>query len=129
MSINYNLSGMKASLVKGRGTALAVEGFIIQQQESPRHFVALSPLTRGALFPLQTPIHLKKTGRVFLPAPLFLFSQFFQYIGHWLIEVNLHCIAFASFTKFCWDKFCRFVIHLFNPDTIFIDLTLDVTVC
>ena len=49
--INRSLSSITASLVKGRGTALAVEGFITQQQESPRHFVALSPLTRGAFYP------------------------------------------------------------------------------
>ena len=48
--IQIGVYGGTASLVKGRGTALAVEGFITKQQESPRHFVALS-ITR---LPAQT---------------------------------------------------------------------------
>ena len=57
-----------------------------------------------------------------------ILGQYLTYIRHWLIEVNAYSITFACLTEFLWNKTCRIIIHLLNPDTILIDLTLDITV-
>ena len=46
-----------------------------------------------------------------------------------LVKVDFNtCSAFAWTTILFWDKFCRIRIHLLEPDTILIDLTLDIAV-
>ena len=45
-----------------------------------------------------------------------------------MVQINLNHIAFTGFTEFCRNQLTRFIIHLFNPDTIFIDLTFYITV-
>src|SRR5574344_586160 len=44
------------------------------------------------------------------------------------IQVNLNSIALTCLTELLRDEFTRLIIHLFYPDTILIDLCLDVTV-
>ena len=57
-----------------------------------------------------------------------ILGQFLQNIGHRLVQVNLHHIAFTGLTEFFGNQFTRVAVELFNPDTFFIDFTLDVTV-
>ena len=48
---------------------------------------------------------------------------------HRLVKVDLHCLAFACLTEFLRDKTCWIVIELLDPDTVLVDLCLDITVC
>ena len=57
-----------------------------------------------------------------------ILGQFLQNIGHRLVQVNLHHVAFTGLTEFFGNQFTRIAVELFNPDTFFIDFTLDVTV-
>lgn len=46
-----------------------------------------------------------------------------------LVEVDFNtCSAFAWTTILFWDKFCRISIHLLEPDTVLVNLTLDIAV-
>ena len=56
-------------------------------------------------------------------------AEEFAYIRHRLVEIYAYCIAFASLTELLWDEGSRVVVHLLDPDTVFVDLTLDITVC
>ncbi len=64
----------------------------------------------------------RKTGRYRI------FSQFFQNIGHWLVQVDLYGITFTGITQLFRNQATWIRIHLFNPDTLLIDLTFDITV-
>ncbi|SUV47206.1 Uncharacterised protein [Bacteroides eggerthii] len=58
-----------------------------------------------------------------------ILGQLLQDILHRLVQIDLHHITLAGLTEFGRDKFSRIAVELFNPDTFFIDFTLDVTVC
>jgi hypothetical protein len=47
---------------------------------------------------------------------------------HWAVEVYAHHFALACVAEFFWDEFVWFVVHLLDPDTVLVDLTLDVAV-
>ena len=57
-----------------------------------------------------------------------IFIQFFQDFGHRLVQVDLDSIAFTCLAQFSRNQFARMAVQLLNPDTVFIDLTLHVTV-
>ncbi len=57
-----------------------------------------------------------------------ILSQLFQDIFHRLVQINLHHITLTGLTEFFGNQFTRIAVELFNPDTFFIDFTLDVTV-
>ena len=54
--------------------------------------------------------------------------EFSQDFRHRTIQVNLYSITFTSLTQFFRNQFTRIRIQFFNPDTVFINLTFDVTV-
>jgi hypothetical protein len=45
-----------------------------------------------------------------------------------LVEVNAYSITLAGIAELLRDEGSRVVVHLLDPDTVFVDLTLDVTV-
>ena len=57
-----------------------------------------------------------------------ILSQLFQDIFHRLVQINLHHITLTGFTEFGRNQFTRIAVELFNPDTVLVDFTLDVTV-
>ena len=57
-----------------------------------------------------------------------VFGEFFENLGHRLVQVDLHSVALACIAELCRDESCRIVIELLDPDTVFIDLGLDVAV-
>ena len=54
--------------------------------------------------------------------------KFLENLRHREVEVNLHCVALTCFTEFLRDETSRIVVKLLNPDTVLVDLRLDVTV-
>ena len=57
-----------------------------------------------------------------------IFRKFLTNIFHRTIQIDGDNIAFAGIAKFFGNKFVRLIVHLFNPDTIFVDLTFDIAV-
>ena len=58
-----------------------------------------------------------------------ILGQFLQNIGHRLVQVNLHHVAFTGlYGVLSGISSPGLLSRLFNPDTFFIDFTLDVTV-
>ena len=57
-----------------------------------------------------------------------IFVEFFKYFAHRLVEVDTNCIAFASIAEVFWNVASWLVVEFFDPDTVFIDFTFDVTV-
>jgi hypothetical protein len=49
-------------------------------------------------------------------------------IRHRLVEVDANSITLAGIAELLRDERSRVVVHLLDPDTVFVDLTLDVTV-
>ena len=58
-----------------------------------------------------------------------IFVEDLQDIGHWLIQVNLHGITLTGLTQLLRNQLCGIGVEFLNPNTLFVDLTLDVTVC
>ena len=58
-----------------------------------------------------------------------VFCKFSENILHRLIKIDLYSLAFACLTEFLRDQTCRIVIEFLDPDTVLIDLCLDITVC
>ena len=50
-------------------------------------------------------------------------------LGHRLVEIDPDSLALARIAVLFRDEFVRLVVHLFDPDTVGIDLRLDVAVC
>ena len=57
-----------------------------------------------------------------------VFRQDLAHICHGLVQVNTYGITLARLTQLFGNEATRVGVHLFNPDTILIDLALDVTV-
>ena len=57
-----------------------------------------------------------------------ILGEYLQDLRDRLVEVNLNCIAFSCLAEFFRNEPARVVVQLFDPDTVLIDLCLDVTV-
>ena len=57
-----------------------------------------------------------------------ILREFLANLSDWLVEVNRDCITLACLTQSFWYQLVRFIIHFLYPDTILIDLCLDITV-
>ena len=50
-------------------------------------------------------------------------------LAHRLVEVNDHAFSLTGLTQGLRNPLCRVIIQLFDPDTVLVDLCLDVAVC
>ena len=57
-----------------------------------------------------------------------IFCQFCKYLGHRTVEINLHDIAFTFITQRIGNEFAGVGIEFFNPETLFVNLGLDIAV-
>ena len=57
-----------------------------------------------------------------------ILRQFLTNLADRLVKVYLYGIALTCLTQCLWYQLVWFVVHLLNPDTILVDLCLDVTV-
>ena len=57
-----------------------------------------------------------------------IFSEFFEHFFHRLVEVDFHTAAFACVAEFLRNPTRRIIVEFLNPNTVLVDLTLDVSV-
>jgi hypothetical protein len=58
-----------------------------------------------------------------------IFGKFLEDFGHWLVEVDLDAAAFARPAELLRDETARIIVEFLDPDTVLVDLCLDVAVC
>ena len=57
-----------------------------------------------------------------------ILAQNLAHLAHGLVEVNLHGLALAGIAQFLGNQLIGFIIEFLDPDTIFVNLSLDVAV-
>ena len=57
-----------------------------------------------------------------------ILGQLLQDIFHRLVQIDLHYITLTGFTEFGRNQLTRIAVEFFNPNTLFVDFTFDVTV-
>ena len=58
-----------------------------------------------------------------------IFGKPFEHVGHRLVEVDLDDISFTAVAQSFGNETAWIIIEFLNPNTIRIDLRLDVTIC
>ena len=57
-----------------------------------------------------------------------IFVELFENFAHRLVEVDTNCIAFACITQSFRNVASWLVVEFFDPDTVFVDFTFNITV-
>ena len=58
-----------------------------------------------------------------------ILAELLKNFRHRLVEIDLYSLSLTCLAEFNRNETCRIVIKLLNPDTVLVDLCLDVTVC
>ena len=69
------------------------------------------------------------TDKVNLDVLYFEFGKFFSDLVHWKVQVDFNRVAFSCISQFFRNEVAWLIVELFNPNTVFVDLSFNVSVC